>query len=60
MTEETKVVIEINSDNWTKIQDAMLSELKKCGSFPPNRFLRMAFDSGCKELGINLTTKELS
>jgi hypothetical protein len=59
MNEDTKT-IEINSDDWTKIQDAMLSELKKCGSFPPNRFLRMAFDAGCKELGINLTTKELS
>jgi hypothetical protein len=39
MNEDTKT-IEINSDDWTKIQDAMLSELKKCGSFPPNRFLR--------------------
>jgi hypothetical protein len=60
MTEETKTVIELSSDDWTKIQDAMLYELKKCGSFPSNRFLRMAFDAGCKELGINLTTKELS
>ena len=57
MNEDTKT-IELNSDDWTKIQDAMLSELKKGGSFPSNRFLRMAFDAGCKELGINLTTKE--
>jgi hypothetical protein len=51
--------IEITVDEWINIQNAMYSTLQKCGcNSVSNRFLRMAFDAGCKELGINLTTKE--
>ena len=53
-----KVKIELNSDDWTKVQNAMLLELQKCGCFPSARFLRMTFDAGCREIGIELEYKE--
>lgn len=48
----------LNSEDWSKIQDAMFIELQKCGSCPSNRFLRMAFSEACKSIGIELEYKE--
>jgi hypothetical protein len=52
------IKIQLDSDDWTKIQNAMFVELQKCGSNPSNRFLRMAFYAACKEIGIELVYNE--
>jgi hypothetical protein len=52
------IKIQLDSDDWTNIQNAMFFELQKCGSNPPNRFLRMAFNAACKEIGIELVYDE--
>lgn len=48
------IKIPLNSDDWIKIQNAMYSELQKCGSSPSTRFLRMAFSAACHSVGIQL------
>jgi hypothetical protein len=48
----------IDDKNLCEIQSAMFEELQKCGSCPPNRFLRMAFVEACKKIGIEIEFAE--
>lgn len=52
------IKIQLDSDDWTKIQNAMFFELLKCGSNPSTRFVRMAFSAACEQIGIELVYKE--
>jgi hypothetical protein len=53
------IKVEIDTDDWIKIQNTMYSEISKCGvQSIPSRFLRMAFSAACEEIGIAITTKE--